>query len=108
VTLCAALLEGKELLGTERLVVDLRSRLDEVLEVRAEEEVAEIDEFAVVLVLNVDNAPPVLTAADLLAVDNDGLLGTDDGEGDQALLNMLAIALPPRQPNTRSPPQSGC
>jgi hypothetical protein len=108
VTLCAALLEGKELLGTERLVVDLRSRLDEVLEVRAEEEVAEIDEFAVVLVLNVDNAPPVLTAADLLAVDNDGLLGTDDGEGDQALLNMLAIALPPRQPNTGNPPQSGC
>ena len=108
VTLCAALLQGKELLGAERLVVDLRSRLDEVLEVRAEEEVAEIDEFAVVLVLNVNDAPPVLTAADLLAIDDDGLLGTDDGEGNQALLNMLVIALPPRRRNIRNPLRSGC
>ena len=84
----AALLERQQLLGAERLVVDLRRRLDEVLEVRAEEEVAEVDEFAVVLILDVDNTPPVLAPADLLAIDNDGLLGADDSEGDQTLLRV--------------------
>lgn len=92
VALRAALLEREQLLRTERLVVDLRSRLDQVLEVRAEEEVSEVDEFAVVLVLDVDNAPPVLATPDLLAVDDDGLLGTDNSEGDQTLLILSAAA----------------
>lgn len=65
--------------------MDLGCGLDEVLEVGAEEEVSEVDEFAVVLVLDVDDAPAVLAATDLLAVDNDALFGTDDGEGDEAL-----------------------
>ena len=47
-----ALLEGKQLLGAERLVVDLCGRLDQVLQVGAGEEVTEVDEFAVVLVLD--------------------------------------------------------
>jgi hypothetical protein len=47
-----ALLEGEQLLGTEGLVVDLRGRLDEVLQVCAGEEVAEVDKFAVGLVLD--------------------------------------------------------
>ena len=50
--LVRALLEGKQLLGAERLVVDLCGRLDQVLQVGAGEEVAEVDEFAVVLVLD--------------------------------------------------------
>ena len=49
-----ALLERKQLLGAEGLVVDLRRRLDQVLQVGAGEEVAEVDEFAVVLILNYD------------------------------------------------------
>lgn len=94
VALRAAFLEGQKLLGAEGLVVDLRSRLNEVLEVRAKEEVAEIDEFAVVLILDVDDAPSVLATPDLLAIDNDGLLGTDNGEGNEALLDMsVAISL---------------
>jgi hypothetical protein len=48
----AAFLECEKLLSTEALVVDLRCRLNQVLEVSAGEEVAEIDEFAVVLVLD--------------------------------------------------------
>ena len=47
-----ALLERKQLLGTERLIVDLRSGFDEILQVGAGEEVAEVDEFAMVLVLD--------------------------------------------------------
>ncbi len=87
----AALLQGHELLGAEDLVVDLRGRLDEILEVRAGEEVAEVDEFAVVLVLDVDDAPSVLTAADLSASDDDGFLGAYDGEGDHVLGLELAL-----------------
>lgn len=49
-----ALLERKQLLSTERFVVDLCGRLDQVLQVGAGKEVAEVYEFAVVLVLDYD------------------------------------------------------
>ena len=65
--------------------MDLRGRLDKVLQVRAREEVPEVDELAVSLVLDVDGAPAVLTAAHGLAVDVDVLLRADDGEGDDGL-----------------------
>lgn len=42
-----------------------------------------------VLVLNVDNTPSVLATADLLAINNDRLLGTDNSEGDEALNRLL-------------------
>lgn len=73
------------MLGTESLVVDLGGGLDKILEVGSEEEVAQVDEFAVSLILDVDDTPSVLSAANLLAVDNDRLLGSDDSEGDEAL-----------------------
>jgi len=79
------LLEGKQLLGTESLVVDLRGGLDEVLKVCAGEEVSQVDELAVVLVLNVDHAPSILTSSNLLAVHDDRLLRTDHREGDDIL-----------------------
>lgn len=69
--MCAALLQGKKLLRAECLVMDLRGGLNEILEVRPEKEIPEVDEFAVVLILDVDDTPPVLAATDLLAVDND-------------------------------------
>ena len=74
--------------------MNLGRGLDKILEVSPEEEVAEIDEFAVVLVFDVDDAPSVLAAANLLAVDDNGLLGANDGEGDQALRSMLVHRLP--------------
>lgn len=83
--MCAALLQSKQLLGTEGLVVDLRGGLNEILQMGSEQEVTQVDEFAVVLILDVDNTPSVLAAADLLAIDNDRLLRTDDSEGDQSL-----------------------
>ena len=67
----AALLERQKLLGTESLVVDLRGGLDKILKMSSEEEVAEVDEFAVSLILNVDDTPSVLSTSDLLAVDDD-------------------------------------
>jgi hypothetical protein len=84
-----ALLEGEQLLGAERFVVDLGRGLDQVLQVGAGEKVAQVDEFAVVLVLDcvqlapvclamrmvrtIDNTPAVLATANLLAIDHDGL-----------------------------------
>ena len=65
--------------------MDLGRRLDEVLEVCASKEVAEIDEFAVILVFDVDYAPAILSASDLSAGDDDRLFGADDGEGDNVL-----------------------
>lgn len=85
-----ALLEREQLLGAEGFVVDLGGGLDEVLQVSAGEEVAEIDEFAVAFVLDydllvaftvhertqhtIDDAPLVLAAANVPAVyDNSAL-----------------------------------
>jgi hypothetical protein len=48
----AGFLEREQLLRAEGLVVDLRGGFDEVLKVCACEEVAEVDEFAVVLILD--------------------------------------------------------
>lgn len=53
-----ALLEGQQLLGTEGLVVDLGGGLDEILEVGACKEVAEVDELAVGLVLDWSGLAP--------------------------------------------------
>lgn len=84
-TLGTALLQGQQLLGTEGLVVDLGRGLNQVLQVRAQQEVTQVHKLAVLLVLDVDDTPPVLAGRDLLAVDDDGLLRADDGKGDQAL-----------------------
>lgn len=65
----AAFLEGEQLLASVALVVDLAGRLNQVLQMGAGEEIAEVDEFAVVLVLDIDGTPAVLAAAHLLAVD---------------------------------------
>lgn len=86
-----ALLEGKQLLSAEGLVVDLCRGLDEILQVGAREEVAKVYEFAVCLVLDcerlvdasstfmsfkhtVDDAPLVLATADVPTVHDDSSL----------------------------------
>ena len=66
--------------------MDLRCGLNQILEMGAGEEVSEVDEFAVSLVLNVDDTPSVLAAADLLASNDDRLLGTNNREWDDILL----------------------
>lgn len=51
----------------------------------SQKEVSEVDEFAVVLVLNVNDTPAVLATANLLSIDNDVLFRADDSKGDEAL-----------------------
>lgn len=80
-----ALLQRQQLLRAEALVVDLAGGLDQVLQVGAGEEVAQVDELAVPLVLDVDGAPAVLARGDGLAVEGEAVLGADDCEGDDGL-----------------------
>lgn len=75
------LLQGHELLGTEGLVVDLGRGLDQILEMGPGQEVPQRDELAVVLVLDVDDTPAILTAYDVLSTNNNLLLGADNGKG---------------------------
>lgn len=51
--------------------MDLGGGFNEVLQVSACEEVSEVDEFTVVLILNIDDSPSVLAASNLLATNND-------------------------------------
>lgn len=89
VACCAAFLQGQKLLGTESLVMDLAGRFNQVLQVSASQEVPQVDEFAVVLVLDVDNTPAVLSSANLLAVDDNVFLATDNGERNDVLRTKL-------------------
>ena len=103
VALVGALLEGKQLLGAEGLVVDLCGGLDQVLQVSAGEEVAQVDEFAVGLILDwgvlarpvtgadrptIDDTPLVLAATDIPAINNDGPLRADNSEREEFLLHV--------------------
>jgi hypothetical protein len=72
-TLVDALLECEELLRPECLVVDLGGGLDEVLQVGAKEEVADVDKLAVGRVFDVDNSPSVFASTNGLAVNQDVL-----------------------------------
>lgn len=65
--------------------MDLGGGLDQILKVSAGEEVAEVDEFAVLLVFDVDGSPAVLSATDGLAGDVDVALAANDGERDDGL-----------------------
>jgi len=65
--------------------VDLAGSLDQVLQMGAGQEVSQVNEFAVVLIFNVNDAPTVLAAANLLTVDDNVLLATDNSERNDVL-----------------------
>lgn len=77
----AILLQCQQLFSTENFVMNLRSRLDQILKMCPRQEISQRHEFAVVLVFHVDDAPAVLAAPDLTAVDDNGVLRADDCEG---------------------------
>lgn len=52
---------------------------------RSGEEISEIDKFAVILILNIDDTPFVLAATNLLAINNDGLLASHNCKWDDVL-----------------------
>lgn len=51
--------------------MNLGSGLNEVLQVGASKKVAEIHEFAMVLIFDIDDTPAVLTSANLFSTNND-------------------------------------
>ncbi|KAI3475819.1 hypothetical protein L1887_62719 [Cichorium endivia] len=77
------LLERQQLLAPEGLVVDLGRGLDEILQMGARKEVAQMDKLAVAFVLDIDHAVPVLPAPDLFAIHDDRGFGADNGKGDE-------------------------
>lgn len=89
-TSSAALLQSEQLLSTEGLVVNLAGSFDQVLQVSAGQEVTQVNKFAVALVLDVNHTPTVLASANLLAIDDDSLLTSDNGEGNDFLDIRLA------------------
>lgn len=54
------------------------------------EEAAEVDKFAVCLVVDVDDTPAVLTGTALTTVDDHAVLGANHSEGNEALSRELA------------------
>ena len=72
-----------ELVGTVVLVQEVVGVLLELLHVGADEHLAQLDEVAVLLVVDLDNTPGVATATDLAAVGGSHFgVGTNHGEGD--------------------------
>lgn len=61
--------------------MDLRRRLDQVLQVRPRQKVAEVVEFAVLLVLDIDDAEPRFPASNWLAIDNHASFASDYCKG---------------------------
>ena len=60
--------------------MDLAGSFNQVLQVGAEKEIAQVDEVRMVLVLNVDCSPSVLPCGHLPAVDHTGAFAADHGE----------------------------
>ena len=85
------LLQRQKLLRPERLIVNLGSRLNEILQVGSGQEVSQVHEFAVVRVFDVDDSPTGLAATDGLAVDDDIVLRPYNGEWDYLLYNRINI-----------------
>ena len=79
------ILERLQLLGPKRLVMNLARRLDQILQMRTRQKVAQAHKLAMALVLDINHAPAVLAAPHAAAVDDDVLFGADDRKGDEFL-----------------------
>lgn len=65
--------------------MDLACCFDKVLKMGASQEVPQIHKLAVVLILHINDAPSILTATNLLTIDNDCFLTADDSEWNDIL-----------------------
>lgn len=73
--------------------MDLTRRLNQVLQVRSGQEVPQAHKLAVTLVLHVNDPPTVLATADLTAIDDDAVFGSDDSERDEVFEMGVEMAL---------------
>ena len=77
---------AEQLLGTVVLVVDVVCELTELLHVGPDQHLAQLDKVAVLLVINLDGAPRVLTTAHMATVSGlDDLVRSNNGERNLAL-----------------------
>jgi len=78
--------------------MDLRSSFNQVLQVCSGQEVAEVNEFTVLLVFNINNPPPILSPTNALPVNHNRAFGANYCERDHRPdlgvdLNLLIICL---------------
>lgn len=65
--------------------MSLAGGFNQILEMGTGQEVSEVDEFAVILILHIDDAPSILATADLLATNDNGFFRAHDGKWDNVL-----------------------
>ena len=73
--------------------MDLACCFNKVLEVGSDEEVAEIHELAMIFVLDIDDAPSILSASNLLTIDNNGLFAADYSKWDDVFDSCVCVTL---------------
>lgn len=81
----AAFLECEQLLSAECLIMNLWRGFDKILKMCSGEEVAKVDELAMVLILHIDHTPSILSSTDLLASNNDRFLRSYNSERNDVL-----------------------
>jgi hypothetical protein len=80
-----SVLERQKLLRAEGLVVNLGSCLNQILQVGAGKEVAQVHKLAVGRVLDVDHAPAIPATPDRLAVNHHVIFRADYGKWNDPL-----------------------
>ena len=63
------------------------------------QEVAQIDEFAMLFVFNIDDPPPILPPTDALPINYDRALGPNNCERDHRLRSIASVTRPFRRKN---------
>lgn len=79
------LLERKQLFRPECLVVDLRSRFDQILQVRPREEIAKVDKLAMGFVFYIDYTPAVLPTPHRFPINDNIVFRTDNSKRNDLL-----------------------
>lgn len=83
---------AEELLCSPVLVENVIGILAQLLHVGSDEHLAELDEIAVLLIVNLNDTPGVSTTTDVATIMSlDKLIGTNDGERDLAC-NFLCLS----------------
>lgn len=80
-----SLLQRQQLLRPERLIVDLSSRFNQILQVRPRQKVAQMHKLAVLLIFHVHHPPAVLPATHRFAVNDHTAFGSNYSERNNVL-----------------------
>ena len=103
-SLLHTLLQREQLLRPERLVVDLRRRLNQILQVRPRQKVAQVHKLAVILVLHVHHSPAVLPSTHRLALNDHTPLRSNHCKRNNALQEKTKAQFTSKHPSSPTYP----